>query len=449
MPQILYRSRYLVPVSSPVLDDSALVVENGRIVDIGSASTMLVRYPKCRHCDFGESIVLPAFVNAHTHLELSHYQQWAEQVGEAVDGNSDFVDWILRLIRIKIAHKLDLDHYKSSWQFGLQQGLASGTGLFGDILSVNGLAPTVAKKMPGCSFIEIIGQDPLRVNKQLYQLSHCLGAWPGSSWGAAPHAPYTISDELLKQCYRYTTCNHLRTTIHLAESSEEVEFLATSGGSIAEQLYPFVCWQQYLPLKAKLRPLQYVEQAGGLNSQTMLVHGVHLNQQEISRVASAGCSVVLCPRSNAKLQVGVAPAADYLRAGVDLALGTDSLASNDSLSLWDEMEFARNWFNGALSPEQLLRMCTLGGAIALYGNGSKGLNNGSKQVSAGQLAVGAPATFQVVQPDSLPCVDQLYEFLCNAQRGNEVKQVVIDGNIRYTKADSQDHKSVRDGMSCS
>ncbi|MEA3466195.1 MAG: amidohydrolase family protein [Thermodesulfobacteriota bacterium] len=431
----LYRSRYLVPVSSPALEQGAIVVENGRIIAVGAASTLETRYPQCQHHDYGDAILLPAFVNAHTHLELSHYFQWntawAEKTGKDVDlgAGAGFVDWILRLIQVKIDRGTDIEQYRQAWHTGLQQAFATGTGQLGDILATTDLAAEAAHHLLGRCFIEVIGQDPIRANRQLQQVEDSIDLWPDAHFGAAPHSFYSLSYELLKLCYRqcntYSGGQPIRTSIHIAESPDEVEFLATSSGPIADQLYPFVGLQQHVPAPRNIRSLQLLEQVGGLHADTLLVHGVHLNQQEITQVAAAGCSMVLCPRSNAQLNVGVAPAAQYLRAGVPLALGTDSLASNDSLSLWDEMEFALGWFNGDLSPQQLLHMCTLGGARALHGDCG---NNG---VSSGQLAVGAPATFQVVQPGSLPSLNQIYPFLCRSGRSNEVQHVVVDGVSRF------------------
>jgi len=419
-----------VPVTSSVLERAAIAVTGGKIVAIGSAADMKARYPQAPCQDFADAIILPAFVNAHTHLELSHYAQWAVQAGEtSTDKYANFVEWILRLIRIKIALKLDEQSYLKSWNCGHNLALSSGTGYFGDILSVTGIASTVAANLSGCTFIEILGRDAIRVNKQLSDLDHCVTSWPQSNWGAAPHSPYTISAELLKQCYRYTSCKHLRSTIHLAESADEVEFLSCGGGAIADQLYPFVGWQDHLPLRDQLRPVQFIAQAGGLTVDSLLVHGVHLNRDEIASVAQAGCSMVLCPRSNSVLNVGVAPVADYIDAGVPMALATDSLASNRSLSLWDEMEFALSWFNGDLSPAQLLSMCTIGGARALFG--AAALTS-----KVGQLAIGAPASFQVLQPAALPAKEDIYPFLCAGQRGAEVKQLVVDGKVRYSANDA-------------
>ena len=120
-----------------------------------------------------------------------------------------------------------------------------------------------------------------------------------------------------------------------------------------------------------------------------------------------GCSVALCPRSNAALNVGKAPVTDYLNAGIPLALGTDSLASSDSLSLWDELAFAVEWFAGTAEPRDWLEITTLGGAKAL-----------GIEKRMGQLAPGQEASFQVVTLPSLPQVDALEETLCAS--GNDV-----------------------------
>lgn len=428
----LYRSRYVVPVSSSVLEQGALVVENGQIIAIGPAHELQTRYPMCRHHDYGDAILLPAFINAHTHLELSQYHQWAQQWhnnhtdAAPLSAQSSFTDWIIRLIEIKKELGFDLQAYKNSWQEGITQTLASGTGYCGDIISVAPLTELAAEQQCGRSYIEVIGQDPDRVSQQLQQVEQCQKNGSNAHWGAAPHSPYTLSSELLKHSYRFAEARQLRTTIHIAESADEVAFTCDSGGAIAEQLYPFVNWQSFIPPAHNLRPLQLLEYAGGLNSHSLLVHGVHLNDTEIKHVATVGCSMVLCPRSNAKLNVGVAPAAQYKQAGVPLALGTDSLASNDSLSLWDEMDFALHWFNGDLNPQQLLYMCTHGGAQALFG----------PLTQRGQLAQGGPASFQVVKPQSLPDIENIYPFLCQAQRSNEVQQLVVEGLSRYIASES-------------
>jgi cytosine/adenosine deaminase-related metal-dependent hydrolase len=142
---------------------------------------------------------------------------------------------------------------------------------------------------------------------------------------------------------------------------------------------------------------------GALSPQTLLIHGVQVDAADVARIASSGASVVLCPRSNAHLGVGIAPVGLYKAAGVPLALGTDSLASNDSLSLWDELAFARSVYP-EFSPRELLHIATCGGAQVL------GLAH-----EMGQLTAGSGAHLQVLTAATLPPVAELEEWLCCAE----------------------------------
>ncbi len=130
-----------------------------------------------------------------------------------------------------------------------------------------------------------------------------------------------------------------------------------------------------------MMPVEYLQQQGGLFPENLLVHGVQLREKEIALLAAEKMSLALCPRSNARLKVGRAPASELLKAGVNLCLGTDSLASCDSLSIWDEMAFAHRWFEGQLDAPSLFRMATLAGAQALgLDHCSGSLEKGKKRV---------------------------------------------------------------------
>jgi cytosine/adenosine deaminase-related metal-dependent hydrolase len=421
MPTHLYNSRYIVPIEGPPIENAALAVEDGRIIALGEKAQLEQRFSHALCTDFGDSILLPALVNAHTHLELSHFPRWKEQTRTSSEhnepkGEHGFTTWILRLIEIKKALGRDPEIYRSAWHTGLHLAQCAGTGYIGDILTTPQLSATAADYLPGRGYIEIIGYDPAQIHIRLEHLEHWAEHAAHALWGAAPHAPYTLSQDMLKLSFRTTTTHHLPSSIHLAESDEEVEFLSDASGPMAQELYPYVHWEQHLKPPRRMRPLESLQHAGGLRRDTLLVHGVHLNKREIEKVAASGASVALCPRSNARLHCGKAPAGEYLRAGVPLALGTDSLASNSSLSIWDEMAFALQWFAGELSPRQLLHMATSGGARAL------GLND------VGTLAQGQRATFVVVSPPALPDLPEVAEFLCQSRRGREITALYREGN---------------------
>jgi cytosine/adenosine deaminase-related metal-dependent hydrolase len=173
--------------------------------------------------------------------------------------------------------------------------------------------------------------------------------------------------------------------IHLAESADENCFFHDASGPIASMLYPLAGWESYLPPPRRTTSTAWLESLGVLGPLTTVVHGVHATPDDVRILAERGVAVVLCPRSNDRLAVGRAPAQLFKKAGLTLALGTDSLASNDSLSLWDELRALHDIFPGLFSMAESLAMVTVQAARAV------GLVGG-----AGTLATGGRADFLVV-----------------------------------------------------
>jgi cytosine/adenosine deaminase-related metal-dependent hydrolase len=143
---------------------------------------------------------------------------------------------------------------------------------------------------------------------------------------------------------------------------------------------------------------------------------VQVSGRDIEQIARCGATVVLCPRSNARLGVGKPPLRRYRESGIPLALGTDSLASSDSLSIWDELSFARRLFAGDVDPGDLLKMATADGAAALGLGGEMGA-----------LKAGYGAHFQVLTSAGLPRIEDLTEFLCTCGNSAEITSLYLDG----------------------
>ena len=389
-------ARYLLPYAGvPVIEDGAILIAGGRIVAVGSSSSL--RHDAAEIIDYGDAVILPPLVNAHCHLELSDFPQWARACDETADPTS-FVGWIRRLIRVRRA--LGTDPVPASVMAGIQQLLAAGTGAVGDILtSPAALAPLLASPLYGRIFFETIGLEEERFAPALAAaLASARSLAFPLRGGLSPHATYTVSARHLQRAIS----TGLPLAIHCAESPEESLFLREGRGPIADELYPAAGWPR--PERAPgLSPVAWLASHGALSPQTLLIHGVQVDADDVVRIAASGASVVLCPRSNARLGVGTAPVGLYKKAGVSLALGTDSLASNDSLSLWDEVAFARTVYP-ELSPAELLRIATCGGAQAL------GLAS-----EMGELTTGSGAHLQVLTAATLPPVAEFAEWLCRAE----------------------------------
>ena len=414
----IYTAQYLVSADAPPVEGGAFVVHDGQIVAVGSLAEVRRSYPAVEVIDYPDAILTPLLVNGHTHLELTDYPDWNRHTAGELP--TSFVDWILHLIEIK--RTLDETDYRLSLRHGIEQSMAAGTGAVGDILSQYGLRDLYAQApLNGFVFLETLGQDPKKIGKISHRLHQALDddSCGSVTLGVSPHSPYTISRDYLTRIYSWCRNNGSRCTTHLAESAEEVQFVEKSCGDLAGRFYPYVGWEGYIPPPSGLRPVEYLAQAGGLFSRNLLVHGVQLNDAEIATLAEKNMSLVLCPRSNAQLDVGHAPAGKLQRAGVKLALGTDSLSSCDSLSIWDEMAFAHRWFDGELDAPTLFRMATLGGAEVL------GLESG-----IGSLEIGKSASFQVLQPKTTVAVAEVFDYFISPTCTDDIVRVYHQGKLQ-------------------
>jgi len=178
-------------------------------------------------------------------------------------------------------------------------------------------------------------------------------------------------------------------------------------------IYPMARWESFLPAPMGATSASYLDGLGVLDGNTLAVHAVHVTPADVALLKQRGVSVVLCPRSNDRLNVGCAPYHLLKSAGLPLALGTDSLASNDSLSLWDEMRYLRESAPDAFSAEELLAMATQGGARAL-----------GIEAQTGTLEVGKRGDFLIFAGCDLQSGKPLWERILEKGR---LEQVYIAG----------------------
>ncbi len=414
----IYTARHVLPLVGPAVEKGAVLVNGGRILAVGPADELLRSAAGAERVDFGDAVLLPPLVNAHTHLELTDFPTWAEDADEPQpQTGEDFVDWVMRLIRVKRGRPAE--DFIPSIQHGLQLCLEAGTGAVGEILSFHSGIPAYRDSaLFGTVFFETLGRNPQLTLPLLSQLSKKLDHQPSRylSLAVSPHSPMTLSAEYLQRVFDFSAKRPCLASIHLAESPEETELLRDAAGAFVDKFFPFVGWNDLVPAATGLTPLAYLEEQGGLRADVLLVHGVQVGTEDIPRLQAAGSGIVLCPRSNEKLQVGRAPVELYRQAGVPLALGTDSLASNDSLSLWDELAAARRIYADSLTPEELLQVATLNGARLL------GLD-----AQMGSLAAGKGVNFQVAEIPPGATTDTLAEALVSEGHRRPVRQLYLHG----------------------
>jgi len=404
----IYAASYLFPVSSPPLAGGAIAVADGRIVDAGPLDRLRAEYSAPVR-EFPDCVIMPGLVNAHSHLELTHFSSWKLRKGIDYSPRT-YVDWVIQVIKIR--RNLTRPELEHSVMEGIRVSLECGTTTIGEILSDRALIPLYESTgIRGRLYIEAIGQEPAGNAALIANIEKAVGVFAGNSLkpGISPHAPHTLSAGFMKELAALSAAHSIPSVIHLSESREEALFMHDSSGKIAEILYPFAGWDEYLPPPRRTTSTAYLEALGVLRPSTSVVHCVHVTMDDAHILKKCGVTAILCPRSNERLAVGKAPASLLKKCGIPLALGTDSLASNDSLSLWDEMRFLRREFPDVFTPTEVLEMATLGSARALH-----------LESETGSLEKGKRADFLVVHPARITSPAELAEVLIEESRVAEV-----------------------------
>ena len=312
----------------------------------------------------GRSVLLPALVNAHTHLELSYLRG-------RIPRAACFTDWVRPLLEARRSSPDD-DRVTIDAASAIAEAVGTGTGLFGDVSNALTAVPALrSSRRPARVFHELLGfnvADPeARVAEARSRIDTAGGQarTDGSElrFSLAPHAPYSVSPALFDAIRRDASAHGDPTTVHLAESREEVQLLADGSGPWRGLLETLGVWTDGWHPPA-LSPVAYLQQRGFLDESTLIVHGVHCTADDIARLRDAGATLVSCPRSNAYVGAGRPPLEACYAAGVPVAVGTDSLASVDDLNLFSELAEMRRLAPG-VPARRLLETATLTGARAL------------------------------------------------------------------------------------
>ena len=393
----LFRAPWLVTVNTGTdllsrhvdIQDSQFLIENGGICVAGGRIIAVGRFADLRHdygtaevVDYEASILTPSLVNAHVHLELSHLAG----VGDTVDYKGDLPAWIMELIADRERCRASASEIVRAGQHALDNLLASGTGLLADI----GNQPVSSAIGNGararvCFFLELLGMSKKASEAALALLNR----EEGSETICTIHAPYSCHADLIRAVKKQSILQQRIFTLHVAESAAEIEFLRYGTGGFRELLTTRGAWDDsFVPLAERNRgAVDYLDRLGVLDSNTLCVHAVHISKQEIALLAEKLAKVCLCPGSNRYLGVGKAPVADMLANGILPGLGTDSLASNRELNIWQEMKNLRTDHPG-IEPSMIFAMATRGGAASLgYGDRLGMLSPG---MEASVLAVACP-----------------------------------------------------------
>ena len=328
---------WILPVAQPPLQNGAVVVdEQEQIVYVGPHSNMPSATEVVEH---RKAALLPGLINAHTHLEFSDL---TEPLGER---GMPFTQWISAVVEWRMKNGVDK---ASAIAAGIMQSQDYGVAAIGEIASlpVDAKHYAAADRCQIHAFQEMLGADQSQYDEKLSQLDantkslQAAGVIPAVS----PHAPYSVPPLLLTRLTDFAVSSQQAVAMHVAETMEEREFVEHRSGPFVEMLKAFGVWQPdlYRQTGSILEILQSLSRA----SRALIVHGNYLNEKEMDFIASKRekMSVVFCPRTHEYFGHTKYPIAEILERGINLAVGTDSRASNPDLNLLSELKEIRRKF---------------------------------------------------------------------------------------------------------
>ena len=389
--------------SMQVLEDTCVGVKDGKIAYLGKE-----RADAARKINASGKVLMPGLINTHTHIPMT--------LMRGLSDDTDLQDWLQNHI-FPTEDRLDDGIVKAGVDLALLEMIANGTTSFSDSyffmqtvaesVHKNGLKANLARSVTNFGQeVKLLDFYSTREEVELYD------TWHKAEDGrilvdAAIHAEYTTSESLWRELRAFALEKNLVLQVHLSETRREHE----------------ECIEKYGKTPARL-----FYDAGVFDVKTLAAHCVHVTDEDLALFVEKGVSVAHNPMSNLKLASGIARVPEMLKRGINVGLGTDGVASNNNVDLFEEIKLCACLHKGvsgdpcAMSAAQALRCATYGGAKAQ-----------GREHECGTIALGMDADLILVDfsaPHLIPCHNPISN-LVYAARGSDVCMTMVRGNILY------------------
>ena len=427
----IYSARWVLPISQPVIESGAVVIDGSNIAAVGNRHDLLARFSGLPHEDLGNAAILPGLVNTHSHLELTVMRGFLEPV------EHDFFAW-LRKLTVARLNMSEEDLFISA-AYGAWEAARAGITCLADSSSfaTQSMRALQEAGLRGIVYQESFGPDPKLAAENVGKLRAQLDAMRAIETelvraGVSPHAPYTVSAPQLQMIARLAIDQTLPLMMHAAESVAEREFLVRGTGPFADGLKArAINWQA-----PGISTVRYLDEHDVLETKPLLAHCINVDENDLQLIRNAGAGIAHCPKSNAKLRHGYAPFASFVEQQINVGLGSDSVASNNVCDILEEARFAvllgRTGSAATVSAAEALAAATGGGARAL------GLAH-----RIGSLQPGMAADLAVVnlgdwhqEPVRDPAASLIF-----SSSGRDVLLTVVDGREIYRRDCPAIHES--------
>lgn len=417
---LVIEARWIVPVDPAdlVLENHAVVVDHGRIIDLLPQNEVADRFAPRARKRLAQHVLIPGLINLHTHAAMSLLRGLADDL--------PLMQWLREHVWPAEARHVSAQFVHDGTLLACAEMLRGGITCFNDMYFFPRAAAEAALATGMRAAIGLITVDfPSNyaadaddyLDKGLAVRDQLLGE-PLLSFCLAPHAPYTVGERSFARVLTLAEQIELPIHLHLHETAQEID----------DSLQRF-----------GVRPIERLRRLGLLSPALIAVHAVHLNGHEIELLAQHGCSVAHCPSSNLKLASGIAPITELSARGVNIGLGTDGAASNNRLDIFQEMRLAallakeQSGRADAINAHRVLRMATLGGARAL------GLD-----ACIGSISRGKAADLCAVRLDDValvPCYDPV-SHLSYVLGREHVSEVWVAGRMRVENGQLVDNNEI-------
>ncbi|HEY6065626.1 MAG TPA: amidohydrolase [Thermoanaerobaculia bacterium] len=388
-----------------VIANGAVAVSGGAIAAVGTRRSIESRFRARRSIDAGGGLILPGFVNAHTHAPMTLLRGAKDDV--------DLMTWLTKYMFPIERRFVSRDFVRWGSLLACWEMIASGTTTFADGYFYEEEVARAAdeaglRAVPGQGIFDVPTPDSRDASEGLARAEKFLSDWKGHpriTPSLCPHSCYTVEPETFRRTMELADRFDARVQTHLAESPAEIAMVRDRFGTT---------------------PVRHLASIGVLGPRLVAAHCVCVDEEEVSLLAGRGAGVVHCPESNMKLASGVAPVGGMLAAGVRLGLGTDGAASNNDLDMIGEMGSAARLHKVAtLDPtaapaRAVLRMATRGGAEALHMEDAIGSLEAGKRADVVVLDLSGPAALPLFDPAS---------HVVYSARSDAVETVIVEGKV--------------------
>ncbi len=402
----LIHAKWIIPVEpkNTVYENYSVAIKDGKIEALLPTDKARDKYTATEEHNLQQHTLIPGLINAHTHAAMNLFRGLADDL--------PLMDWLNNHIWPAETKWIDPEFVKDGSELAVAEMIRGGTTCFNDMYffpdqTAEVCAHVGMRVVVGLILIDFPTAWAKDADEYIFKGEQVHDKFKHDSLintTFAPHAPYTVSDEPLKRISVIAEELDIPIHMHIHETAFEVEQSVEQHGG--------------------MRPLQRLSELGLLSPRMLAVHMTQLNQDEIKELAKLGVSVAHCPESNLKLASGFCPVGELIKAGVNVCIGTDSVASNNDLDMFGEMRTAALLAKGVandstcLDAHTTLKMATLNGAKAL------GLDE-----TIGSLKKGKQADIVAInlnQLETLPLYEPVSQIIYSANR-QQVTDVWISG----------------------